>query len=1014
MASSLNKYNNLALEASAGTGKTFQLAMRVAGMLLTGVAPRDILCLTFTKKATAEMKERIIKFINSMAENTASESEIEFITPLMKQYAEKLNEEFSPAFIQQKAVIARNNLFAHFSELNIKTIDSFNNTILRIFPFEAGFRPDFNMESDEVISQIKTEAFYNIIAKILDDKQWKEVLDKIHPVLEIPTIRLINTLQVYADYTVNNILKLEKSVKNAPDVKAINKMLDDALDLQKEIPELCQKFMKTFDVDNLNVNQTKSYEKLNTNKIAEIIKNNLIKAENLSEATSFKDKYDFTNKQYDIQAKIRQKIQEYYILQGDITISLALKLGDMLYAKTKEIKKEKNVLTYNDISEEVYYMLSYEFSNIDKNYLYFRLDGRINHLLIDEFQDTSISQWLTLQPLAEEAMAGIGQHDKIGSFFYVGDPKQNIYRFRDGSSSLFRTLLNEYKNKLISQTLDTNYRSGSNIVEFVNKISQDIYKSDKELFSIFNINQKSAEKNGEGYVEVTHAEDEKGSEHKYYQVYTLEKIEKCLKAGYNYKDIAVLTVSNDHGAALIDFLESKDIPVQVETSAKLTESNVFKIISALAYFIETDDYFSYFTYAYTYPKAQNMTQLEDSLNLQKDMARIKKYIENMKDYSIFEKILYLVDKLDLQSRFNSSPDLYAVLDIMEQSAYGEKNIHKFIEQIHKTAYDKQSLSSDKKNAVTVMTIHKSKGLQFPVVILPNLTRKMELQAGQKNYFFISENDEFGSSSLCYVYNKEIKNFIQHTKAIENMENETKLIMQDNVNMLYVAMTRAEQALFINCEYFKDEPKNLSQYISQFIPDNITLGTLKASIKEEVREKESIKINVEINKEKTFGVEQAYFEVDNKETISYEATLLGSCLHAGLNMLEYNSEASLISAKKHILAHYGALISEDKMNTIISQLSSVYNNKNWQKLFSGRVFKERHIGINNSLYAVDIYSEFDDKIILMDYKTGVIDEDRLNDYSDKMRKYASILQKVYNKNVETYIFHIESGNIKLTK
>ena len=1012
MASSLNKYSNLALEASAGTGKTFQLAMRVAGMLLTGVAPRDILCLTFTKKATSEMKERIIKFINSMAENTASESEIEFITPLMKKYADMLQVEFSPAFIQQKAIEARNNLFAHFSELNIKTIDSFNNTILRIFPFEAGFRPDFNLESDEVIKQIKKDAFYNIISNILDDNIWKEILGKIHPVLEIQTLKFISKLQKYAEYTVDNILKLEKSIKHSKDKYEINQMLDDALKLQKDIPALCQSFMETFEPSTLNANQLKTYEKLKSNKIIELAKNNLIKEENLLLASSFK-KYEFSPKQYDLQANIRQEIQKYYLLIGHIITSLALNLGSMLYEKVKEIKKAKNILTYSDISEEVYYMLSYEFSNIDRNYLYFRLDSKINHLLIDEFQDTSISQWLSLKPLAEEAMAGIGQHDKIGSFFYVGDPKQNIYRFRDGSSSLFRTLLNEYKDKLTSQTLDINYRSGSNIVEFVNNISQNIYATNKELFSIFNIHQKAAEKNGEGYVEVTYESDEKDAEYKYYQTYTLSKIEECLKAGYNYKDIAVLTVSNDHGGELIDYLESKNIPVQVETSASLTDSNVFKIITALAYFIETDDYFAYYTYAYSFPKALNLSQLEDAQNLKRDMARIKNYLENIKDFSIFEKILYLVDKLDLQNRFHSSPDLYAVIDIMESAAYGEKNINMFLEKVYNTAYDKQSLSTDNKNAVTVMTIHKSKGLQFPVVILPNLARSIKLDAG-KTPLFISDNKEFGASSLCYSYKKDIKNFLQNTKAEEYMDKENQLILQDSINMLYVAMTRAEQSLFINCKPIKQEINDLSQYLSQFVLENIKKGTLKAVQKEEVKVKESIKINVEIEKEKSFGIEQAYFDDENKETLSYEATLFGSCLHAGLNMLDYNNASSLLAAQKHIKAHYGALLSENNMELITKHLHNVYNNKKWQELFKGRVFKERHIGINNSLYAVDIYSEFDDKIILMDYKTGHIDEKRMEEYSKKMRKYSSILEKVYNKKVETFIFHIETGEIILTK
>lgn len=1012
MATTLNKYDNLALEASAGTGKTFQLAMRVAGMLLTGVAPRDILCLTFTKKATAEMKERIIKFINSMAENTASESEIEFITPLMKQYAKTLKEEFSPQFIQQKAVIARNNLFSHFSELNIKTIDSFNNTILRIFPFEAGFRPDFNMENEQEIKNIKDEAFYNIISDMLLDKKWEDILSKIHPVLETATIKFISSLQKYAEYTENNILKLENSIKHAPNKEDIDKMLDNALKLQKKIPDLCLKFKKTFNKAELNINQTKSYEKLSLNKIADLAGNNLICVENLSDALSFK-KYEFSQEQYNIQAKIRKAIQEYYILRGDIIVSLALLLGSILYDKVKEIKRSKNILTYSDISQEVFYMLSYEHSNIDKNYLYFRLDGKINHLLIDEFQDTSISQWLTLKPLAEEAMAGLGQYDKVGSFFYVGDPKQNIYRFRDGSSSLFRMLLKEYKNKLTSQTLDINYRSGSNIVEFVNHISQEIYKTNEDFFAIFNIDQKAAEKNGKGYVEVTYSQEEKNAEYAYYLTYTEERIQKCLEAGYNYKDIAILTVSNGHGAKIIEFLESKNIPVQVETSASITDSNVFIILNALASFIEKDDMYSYFTYACTYPKAQSDDKLSDMSLIQKDMARIKKYIENMKDYSIFDKILYLSDKLDLQSRFNASPDYYAVLDIMEEAAYGEKNINNFIEKINKAAADKQALSANNVNAVTIMTIHKSKGLQFPVVILPSLKSKISIDTN-KITLFISDNEEFGASTLCYAYKKNDIDFIENTDAKKYMDQENQLILQDNVNMLYVAMTRAEQALFISCDPIKNKVTDLSQYLSQFVDESIIKGKLKPLKKEAVTEKESINIKVDIDREKSFSIDHVeYNKTNDKETQSFEATLFGSCLHAGLNMLDFNNKESLTVAKNHILAHYGALISNDTLNIINSHIDNVFSNEKWQALFKGRVFKERHIGENNSLYAVDIYSEFDDKIVVMDYKTGYIDKQRLSEYGNQLKNYASILKKVYNKKVETYIYHIETGEIKST-
>lgn len=1006
MASSLNKYDNLALEASAGTGKTFQLAMRVAGMLLTGAAPRDILCLTFTKKATAEMKERIIKFINGFAEGTADKSEYEFITPLMQKYAEKLNEPFNDNFIKEKAVTARDNLFSHFSELNIKTIDAFNNTILRIFPFEAGFRPDFDVQSDEETAQIKRTAFYQLISEVLIDNKWKQILDNIYPVLGVQTVALISTLQKYAEYVADNILKLENAVKNAPDLDSIIDMISKAVTLQKEIPELCQKFKKTFEQDNLGVRQANAVEKLDYKDIQDISDIPFFK-NTLDEAPNFK-KYEFTQKQYTLRDKIFDKLQEYWLLYGDIITSLSLNLGKSLNDKMDILKKEQNMLTYSDISNAVYYMLATDNSKIDKDYLYFRLDGKINHLLIDEFQDTSISQWLTLKPLAEEAMAGLGQHDKVGSFFYVGDPKQNIYRFRGGSSSLFRLLLKEYKNKLSSKTLDTNYRSGKNIVDIVNQLSNDIYKQYGENFAIFNIDQKAYKENGDGYVEITHKLDKQDKEEDaYYLTYCLDKIKMCIDKGFQYKDIAILTVSNSHGKDIIDYLEDNEIPVQAETSANLTSSPVFNIIMALAEFIETDDDYAFFKFLYTSPKAAQNNIMQDKDLLRSEKNKIKDMLKNIEGLSIFDKLLYLSSKLDLQSRFNSSPDYYVCFDVISKTAANETNISDFKEAVYKAASSEQALSASQKNAVTVMTIHKSKGLQFNVVLLPNLARDITINA-KNSSLFVADNNVFGDSTLCCVYSKKQYPYISGTKAEEYMKNENMLTLQDSVNMLYVAMTRAEKALFINAEIPKDMPLKISHIAGVCFPENVVKGTLKAEKKAEKEQAKSVTIDCNINKERKLIETKAFYSKKENVTHDYLSALAGSCLHAGLFMLEYGREESILSAEKCMYAKYGSVLDEKTFADIKKQLLTVYNNKQWQQLFNGRVFKERRIGENNNLYSVDIYSEMEDKIVIMDYKTGTLNDNILNEYKKQLYKYADILKKLYNKKTECCIFHMDKG------
>ena len=128
------------------------------------------------------------------------------------------------------------------------------------------------MQSDEETAQIKKTAFYQLISEVLTDSKWKKILDNIYPVLDIQTVSLISTLQKYAEYAADNILKLENAVNNAPKLDNIINMISKAVTLKNEIPELCQKFKNTFELDKLKVNQLKAVTKLDNDNIKEISK----------------------------------------------------------------------------------------------------------------------------------------------------------------------------------------------------------------------------------------------------------------------------------------------------------------------------------------------------------------------------------------------------------------------------------------------------------------------------------------------------------------------------------------------------------------------------------------------------------------------------------------------------------------------------------------------------------------------------------------------------------------------
>lgn len=996
----LNKSTSSAMEASAGTGKTFQLAVRVTAMLMTGVAPSDILCLTFTKKATAEMKERIIKNINDLAENKAGSGEKEYIKNIMEEYAAYSNEKYSNIddYIIEKAKNARERLFNSFSELNVRTIDSFNNSILKIFPYEAGLRPDFKTQNDDFNEDVFYNAFNDIFAEIIENDKWAEILQKIADTFEISANSFLDELNKYAKMTALKIIELENAVQNKISVNELHKMVNKISKIRDKIYENAEKYAKSFN-GNLQKRQINIIDKIKSAvKIKELLSITII--QDSPENHYFFKNYEFNKTTLNTYNSLYEYISQYLILKGEIIKNISLILGSMLYEKSREIKTRENILTYQDLGTIAYLMFKKE--SIDKDYLYFRLDSRINHILIDEFQDTSLTQWLIIKPLAEEAMAGIGQKDKVGSFFYVGDPKQNIYRFRGGSSQLFRQVYADNKNYLKYITLDVNYRSGSNIVEFVNQISQKFYKNYPKLLEIYNIDQKSVEKNGEGYVEIVKNQED--------EVFVYESVKKIIDNGWNYKDIAVLTLTNDIGMKIAEVLEKENIPVKVETSARLSDTNVFKIMISLAEYIETNEEFAFLNFILTQPQAFEPAKYEDKNTISKYKNIILSSIKDMTAEPIFAKLLKLVEQLDLQTRFNNSPDFYSVIDVISETASNEYNIAKFIENVTLAATDKPSISVQMQNAVTIMTIHKSKGLQFPAVILPNIKNSLKLKGGMDKNLFISNPTDIEKCNISYIYSEKEKVFIDNSSAVDDMEAESNRIFQDSVNVLYVALTRAESALFINIEEAKNEPQNISHILYLYVSEmDETKGSLKPKIKENKLEEKSVSFNIDLNK----TVIPQIYNAQKNGADNYHSVLFGTAVHNALFVLDYNNKNSIDRALNHTYSRYKAMLTDSDMESIKNYINEIYNNTQWQNMFKGRVFKERKGIFNNGLYSIDIYSILNnDHIILADYKTGSI-ENKLEGYKQQMDTYTKIIYNWYNcKKIDKIIFNLHNNKVNI--
>lgn len=1003
----LDKSLNFALEASAGTGKTYQLSMRVAGMLLIGVPLHDILCLTFTNKANDETLERIVSTLSRLAAGKADDNQTNSLVDLMKKYGKGKKTEYSAADLQNDAKTARDILLEEFSSLKIKTIDSFCNSILKLFPFEAQLRPDYAICSESENEILREEAFYNLMETLLKNDDWQKVFSIFANVMEQNKSTVPETLLRYASFTSSKRIELKLPLNKAPlPPEKILSALYQAMDERKETLDKIYALADSLAARNFGDRRDKTVTTLKEIKeIKDAIKSTFLSAETPSDHGYFK-KTDFSGAELQLHSEIKEAVGGYLSLKGDIAKSLALVLGGSLYSELKTLKNEKNVLTYADIGERVFDILVEDKKNIDKDYLYFRLDAKINHILIDEFQDTSVPQWLILRPLAEEAMAGTGQYDKNGSFFYVGDPKQNLYRFRGGSSKLFDKVAQTYPERLAAETLDINYRSGKNIVEAVNIIfnnASDIIYG-KNFRSMFKINQKTPTERQDGYISIEHPIS-KDNENEKFTDFCLRQVNKAVEAGFSYADIAILVPANKDGFQIKEKLLEENIPVRLETSDKLDGTDVFRALMGLALFIETEDNFAFLEFALTGTPEFDTSKYADKTQREQIKAHILKIARSCGKKTIFEKILSVVKDTGLQHRFEKEPDFFQTLDVMASAAGFETNAEEFISLVTAGASNRQSLTSGENKAVSVMTVHKSKGLQFPCVILPKLDFKLKADATGGSFVLTEEIS--GITSFEFVHTAPSLPFLNSVEK-EALDTENALVTQDALNKLYVAMTRAEEALIVMADAPKEKEtgnKNISRLLNDFIAVPYQQGALKPYGKKRSQSLSEYTVSGEcrILEEKT--------SIEKDFSADYKSAAFGTALHTGAFLLTGSGD-NLHDAFLGAVALSGATLGDKEKSELKNYLELLAANNHWQGLSEGKVFRERKVGLKGSLKSIDFYSDMGDKIVLIDYKTGEIAPETLDKYKKQLDYYSAILKNIYKKHVEKFIYHFHEGALEI--
>jgi len=911
MNNSPNFKPHLAYSASAGSGKTFALSVRYISLLFMGESPSSILAATFTNKAAAEMRQRVVDSLRNLGDNDAFLNAVLVETGLTRE----------ELFNKQPEVLAR--FLSHSSY--IVTLDSFFSSILRSASLEIGLEPDFVTKTegeDELekhfLDEVQANGLLSNLVKLaidIEDKRFGKIFDLMQNFYKVDPL-------LPEQKSSNLVLAKQEEACEVLRLKII-KVLTDA--------SAAPRCMKQF--------ETKDIKELFTKKLFE--------KEILGEHSWFKK---VANDELEgLYAFLKIELAKWAEAREAIVLHNLFNIYD--YYKNANITNAKSsgVLSFDDLTYFTYRLLH---ESISKEFLYFKIDSKFKHILLDEFQDTSTLQFLLLKPLIDEIFAGQGQSE-FKSFFYVGDTKQSLYRFRGGVEELFDKVAERYGVKILP--MDTNYRSSKNVVEQVNRWFEPTMQG--------YVPQKSREGASEGYVEVLESEELIDE--------AVKQAKKLLDLGINVDDIAFLVSTNKDGQTLQEACQKEGLEVLLKTSSSL--KNMPKIAAIVAM---TE-------YLFFGNKIDAEAML---LNIGKSLDEV-----DVSWFSAFLSPLQVVDRLVREfGYFDEDLNELKLLEFASTCS----DIPTFVEEFKSSSI---SVASNTVHGAKIMTIHGSKGLEFEyVLLLDKLTRK--------------NSDK---SALLYHYDESlhIDKILYRTKGRENFDKAYAQIVEarkvssakDSMNVLYVALTRAVEGLIVI-----RKPKD--SIFDALDMEVMSVGGLRQA---HPTDNDSVPEFVEGEEGKitltNYGTQETP-EKSEEDEKDYEAILFGTALHYTLEMLGSFDEVSVAIAMTALQNRYGQQLNDAQIREIEKRVKSLIDNSEFQALLEGAsIRKEQSLSYEGELKQIDLLLEYEDYNVVIDYKSS-------KKYSLKHQSqvgyYKKAIGDITGKRTEGLVMYLLNEGIEL--
>jgi ATP-dependent exoDNAse (exonuclease V) beta subunit len=1029
--------------ASAGSGKTYTLVKEYLRILLeskTDDAYRKILAITFTNKAVDEMKRRIVLSLSDFAKNDTPIGAFEMMKVLSGETG------LSVATIKDKARAIIRNIIHNYASFDISTIDKFTHKVIRAFAHDLNLPLTFDvsLETDillkEAVDAIIAKAGENeVLTSLLvdfsldktdNDKSW----DVTHELFE--TGRLLidennrSELHQFKDKSIEEFIFIRQKLKET--VTALEKecrMLGEKMEglLQSNGIDPGSFSRGTFPN---HINYIKEGTLTGTHKKYHT-------AEDVQINKSAKDRDAIEALLPQLLSLMAQSYKNYEkrnfykaFLKNITPLSLLNSIGQEL----ERIQKEQNVLSISEFNA----IIHKEIQNQPAPFIYERLGERYRHFFIDEFQDTSQMQWHNLIPLIDNSLASEDLQGSKGSLMIVGDPKQSIYRWRGGKAEQFIELgkgHNPFSNPdREAMQLGTNYRSYSEVVAFNNEffsfISGEFEQQDyKDMYA--NSRQGLNPKIG-GYVnisflpEVQQELEEETDKNQLYLDATLATIEKARALGFQYRDIVLLTRKRQPGVLLATYLTEKGIPILSSETLLIENATEVKLIINLLRYLKSNEnreakaHFLYFAAkakggdvpVHDFIAAGMGQPSEEALENWLQAQGIAISFRNCRKRSLYEAVETIVDAF-IKDKSNQSYVQYFLDLVLERDIRTQSGISDFLEYWDNNGSKFSIPSPEGNDAVRIMTIHKSKGLEFPVVIFP--FAEEDYSRGHRDKLWLEMDDaDFEFQKALIDSSKAVAEYGE--KAAEHYFVKSQEELLDNINILYVALTRAEEHLYIisnrNFTSKGELTNNMSSYfikylIKEGLYDN-TIAEYGFGTSEKLSDHEAFEESQQTIKVVKERFNPRAVKIAQRESLMWGTTRLaaiefGNVMHEVLSFIKTRHDIPLALMK----AIENGLIVHSQKDDVEAMLKEVVNHPELADFFTEdtRVFKEQNIiGRGMANIKPDRVTIRDNKAWLLDYKTGV----HKDSYARQLSQYQLALEAMGLQVVKKVLVYIGEG------